>query len=200
MSTLPPLPFQQIEFEPEDPAIAGAPQNVRRLSDLAGCFADARAYQTALSAGDPVIYRVYSLTFGEGGGDLSYGFGMLLPGRVGAEYTLTKGHLHRWRDAAEVYIGLSGEGFMLLQEETTGESRLIPFGKNMVVYVPGHTAHRTINTGDEPLTYLGVYPARAGHDYGFIEERGFAQVVIEVDGRPALQEREAFLDSLKERP
>jgi glucose-6-phosphate isomerase len=195
-----PLPFQHVEFDPEDPAIAGAPQTVRRLSDLAGCFADERAYQAALSVDDPVVYRVYSLTFGERGGDLSYGFGVLLPGRVGAEYTLTKGHLHHWRDAAEVYLGLSGEGFMLLQEETSGESHLIPFGKNMVVYVPGHTAHRTINTGGDPLTYLGVYPVRAGHDYGFIEDRNFAQVVVEVDGRPALQERKAFLNSLKERP
>ena len=89
---------------------------------------------------------------------------------------------------------------MLLQAEATGESRLIALGKNEVVYVPGHTAHRTINTGSEPLTYLGVYPARAGHDYGFIKEQGFAQVVVEVDGRPALRGREAFLDSLKERP
>jgi glucose-6-phosphate isomerase len=194
------LPFQHVEFDPEDPAIAGAPQTVRRLSDLAGAFADERAYQAALRVDDPVVYRVYSLAFGERAGDLSYGFGVLLPGRVGAEYYLTKGHLHRWREAAEVYVGLSGSGCMLLQSEATGESRLIPFGRNAVVYVPGHTAHRTINTGRDPLTYLGVYPARAGHDYGFIEERGFAQVVVEVDGRPALRGRKAFLDSLKEQP
>ena len=46
----------------------------------------------------------------------------------------------------------------------------MPLTPESAVYVPGHTAHRTINTGDMPLTYLGIYPARAGHDYGVIAD------------------------------
>jgi glucose-6-phosphate isomerase len=65
------------------------------------------------------------------------------------------------------------------------------------VYVPGFTAHRTINTGSEPLTYFGVCPAEAGHDYAVIAERNFSHVVIEVNGSPALAERAAFLAGLR---
>jgi glucose-6-phosphate isomerase len=85
-----------------------------------------------------------------------------MPGKIGDEYFLTKGHLHAWRPAAEFYFGLSGEGVMLLEDEATGESRLVPLRPHHAVYVPGHTAHRTVNTGAVPLTYLGVYPARPG--------------------------------------
>ena len=60
---------------------------------------------------------------------------------------------------------------------------------NSVVYVPGHTAHRTMNTGDEPLVYLGVYPATAGHDYGVIARRNFRSIVVKRDGRPTMLPR-----------
>jgi glucose-6-phosphate isomerase len=110
---------------------------------------------------------------------------------------MTKGHYHAWRPAAEVYIGLSGEGLMLFEHETSGETRLLPFTANSVIYVPGFTAHRTLNTGDVPLSYLGIYPAAAGHDYGAIAERNFKKVVVAVDGQPTLMEREAFLEKLE---
>jgi glucose-6-phosphate isomerase len=131
-----------------------------------------------------------------GDGALHYTLARLMPGRIGAEYYMTKGHYHAWRPAAELYLGLSGVGVLLLESEATGEGRLIPLELNTVVYVPGHTAHRTINTGDVPLTYLGIYPANAGHDYEAIATRNFRQVVVAVDGRPALLERNQFLASL----
>jgi glucose-6-phosphate isomerase len=61
------------------------------------------------------------------------------------------------------------------------------------VYVPGHTAHRTINVGPSPLTYLGVYPARAGHDYLTIAQNNFQCVVLERDGKPAMIKRKDFV-------
>ena len=118
--------------------------------------------------------------------------GLIMPGKIGREYFMTKGHLHAWRPAAEFYFGLSGDGVMLLEDELTGESRLVPLRPHHAVYVPGHTAHRTINTGHAPLTYLGVYPAKAGHDYGAIAKRNFRCVVIERDGQPALIERDSI--------
>ncbi len=81
---------------------------------------------------------------------------------------------------------------MLLEEEPSGESRLVPLGKEQVVYVPGYTAHRTINTGSAPLIYLGVYPAGAGHDYGAIAERNFRKILVEQDGQPTLVDRTTF--------
>lgn len=177
-------------FDPVAGTLAGAPVVQRHLSDLHGCFADTAAFETALKAGNPLLYTVASVEPATGSGDLHYGVGRLMPGRVGAEYFMTKGHLHSWRDAAEIYIGLTGEGVMLLEDEATGESRMVELRPHGVVYVPGRTAHRTINTGSAPLTYIGVYPAKAGHDYGAIAARNFRCVVVEHNGRPAMIGRE----------
>lgn len=154
----------------------------RRLSDLRGCFADSAAYQAALARENSLVYAVSAVEPFGGDGQLHYGLGMVLPGRVGDEFYLTKGHLHAHRPAAEVYIGLRGEGAMLLEDESSGESRLVPLRAQSVVYVPGHTAHRTVNTGSEPLVYIGVYPANAGHDYASIAAKNFRQVVVERNG------------------
>ena len=59
-----------------------------------------------------------------------------------------------------------------------------------MVYVPGNTAHRTVNTGDEPLVYLAVYPASAGHDYGVIAQRNFRSFVVKRDGQPSVLPRD----------
>jgi glucose-6-phosphate isomerase len=170
--------------------IEGSPVTRRHLSDLKGVFADGLAYERQLAAGDALVYSVSSVEMAQGEGQLHYGLGTLMPGRIGREYYMTKGHYHSWRPAAEVYIGLQGEGCMLLEDDA--ESRLLPLQERTVVYVPGHTAHRTINTGDGPLIYLGVYPAAAGHDYGAIAERNFRKVVVEREGRPVMLDRAGF--------
>ena len=166
------------------------PRIERHLVDLRGCFHDAQAYDRALHRGNPLVYSVASFEPAEGPGDLHCGLGVLQPGVIGDEYFLTKGHLHTWRDAAEIYIGLSGTGAMLLEDEANGGSRMVLLQADSLVYVPGHTAHRTINTGDEPLVYLGIYAASAGHDYGAIAKRNFHSVVVRRDGRPCLLPRD----------
>lgn len=180
------------ELDLDAGSIPGAPLTCRRLRDLAGCFADAAAYAARVASEDPVVYTVASAKPATGEGQLHYGLGVVMPGQVGAEYFLTRGHLHAWREAAEVYVGLRGEGAILLESEATGEARLLPLGPGKVVYVPGRTAHRTVNTGRQPLVYLGVYPAGAGHDYAVLAERGFRHAVIERDGRPMLVERARY--------
>lgn len=172
--------------------IEGAKHTERRLSDLKGFFAGSEAYKQALQKDDPVIYRVQEISPANGEGDLHYGLGTLMPGKIGREYYLTKGHLHSWREAAEVYIGLEGSGFMLLEDEKTGESRMLSLEKNSIVYVPGYVAHRTVNCGDAPLKYIGVYPAAAGHDYGAIAKRNFHKVIAEINGKPELMDRKKF--------
>src|SRR5262249_32100664 len=158
-------------FNAETGEVPGAPTTRRYLSELRGCFADTAAYEAALAAGNPLLYTVATVEYGSGEGDLGYALGVLMPGRIGAEYYMTKGHLHAWRAAAEIYIGLKGEGVMLLEAEADGASRMLPLRPNTAVYVPGHTAHRTMNTAAEPLIYMCVYPARAGHDYAAIAAR-----------------------------
>ena len=177
------------KFDPDIGQIAGAPTTRRYLSDLAGCFLDTAAYESALLAGNPLVYSVACVEFGDGDGDLHYGLGKIMPGRVGSEYYLTKGHFHSWRKAAELYIGLTGEGVMLLEEEVSGATQLVPLRPYQIVYVPGHTAHRTINVGSVPLTYLGVYPAKAGHDYHTIAQHNFRKVLIDRNGKPVVLDR-----------
>ncbi len=176
-------------FDPLTGVIDGEPTVKRHLRDLRDCFADSASYDAALAAGDPLIYSVASVEPANGAGDLQYGLGRLMPGCIGNEYFMTKGHLHSWREAGEFYFGLSGEGVMLLENEKTGESRMVSLRPHQAVYVPGLTAHRTINVGTTPLTYLGVFPAKAGHDYSAMAERNFRCVVVERNGEPVMLER-----------
>jgi glucose-6-phosphate isomerase, archaeal len=188
--------WSSLRFDPSNAALEGQTEQVRRLSALRGSFADEAAYAAALAVGDPVLYSTSGVEESSGDGQLHYVIGSIEPGKVGAEYYMTKGHVHAWRSAAEVYIGLRGEGLMLLEDERTGECVALPLGAERVVYVPGHTAHRTINTGDERLVYWGVLSSEAGHDYGSVAERNFALVVVEVDGRPVVMPRTDYLQRL----
>lgn len=187
------LPYLK-HFDPTSAQIEGASWTERRLSQLPGCFADTGAYNATLEHEDPLVYSVSTLEPANGAGDLHIGLGKIMPGRVGSEYFLTRGHLHAWREAAEIYIGLSGEGLMLLETEG-GEARSIPLTANSIVYVPGHTAHRTVNVGSSPLTYLGIYPALAGHDYAALASNNFRQVVLELGGQAVVMNRQEWLES-----
>ena len=169
----------------------------RHLRDVYSAFADQPAANALLASGDPLLYYVTLLDDHNGAGALHYALGVLMPGKVGAEYFMTKGHFHAWRPAAEVYIGLAGQGMMLLEHEETGECTAVTLAENTVVYVPGHTAHRTVNTGSEPLVYWGILSSAAGHDYGAVGTRNFRQVIVEVNGQPVVMERAEFLAQLK---
>ena len=191
-ATLPDLDVNALlaRFDPEAGTLAGAARVERRLSDLKGIFLDEKAYAAACAQGDPLVYSVEAIEPGTGEGDLHYGVGLIQPGRIGREYFMTKGHLHRWREAAELYVGLSGKGAMLLEDEATGESRMLPLEPGMAVYVPGHTGHRTANVGDKPLSYIGVFPARAGHDYGAYAVRNFRFAIVDEGGEPRMIRRD----------
>lgn len=185
-------------FQPDGSNIYGYPVVERRLSELDKVFADPDAFaETLVAQENPRVYTVSSVAPAEGNGQLHYGLGKIMPGKVGQEYFMTRGHYHEWREAAEIYIGLSGTGYMLLETENSDDGQLIPLLPNSIVYVPGFTAHRTINTGDTPLTYLGIYPAKAGHDYGSLAQSNFRHVVVEVNGTPTLLRRTDHLAQLK---
>ncbi|MFN8491104.1 MAG: glucose-6-phosphate isomerase family protein [Caldilineaceae bacterium] len=182
-----------LAFDPQSGGIAGCNATERYLGDLANAFADGKAVQAALTLDNPLIYRATQVEDRSGEGDVHYGIAIIYPGKVGNEYHLTKGHIHAWRPAAEVYICLGGEGMMLMENERTGECLAAPLQRNHTLYVPGYMAHRTINIGSEPLVYWGILSCRAGHDYGAIGERNFRQVVVEIDGKPTVMERSDYL-------
>lgn len=192
MKSLPENLTRQIErhIDLERGTIDGIVPEAVRLSDMRHHYLDQEACEALLSREDPVVYSVASVESEGGTGDLNVGLGRIMPGQIGREYFMTKGHFHAWRDAAEIYIGLEGDGLILLEGEEDGQSRIARLAAHDIVYVAGHTAHRTLNVGPTPLTYLGIYPARAGHDYGSIAEKNFSHLVLNARGVPTLLKRE----------
>ena len=160
----------------------------RRMQDLADLFADApAARELVCTGGDPVVYEVF-LDPSEGPPheeQLLYGTTVLYPGQVAGEYFMTKGHFHEHADSPEVYLGLSGEGALLLMDEA-GETRSVPMGPGGVGYIPPGAAHRTMNTGRVPFVFFAVWPRRAGHDYERVARRGFSHRLVEQNGVPTL--------------
>ena len=159
--------------------------STRTVGELAGIFAD----EAAREAMDPgtVIYRVESFLPVEAGtdGGLFFGTSFLEPGTVGDEYFMTRGHAHIRREAAEFYWGLEGRGLLMLMDaDRAGWAEVVEPGS--VHYVPGHVAHRLVNTGSSVLAVGACWPADAGHDYDAVGPDGFALRVREVDGTPTL--------------
>ena len=158
----------------------------RRLRDMRQMYADAAAVDRILAEeGDRLIYEVYPVALPEAAGHVLYSTTIIHPGRVGDEYHMTKGHFHTRRATAEVYLGLSGEGYLVLQSDA-GAVRGVPMRAGTVAYVPPNWAHRTANTGDVPFVFFAAWPGDAGHDYGTIEQTGFARVLVAREGRPTL--------------
>lgn len=161
------------------------PSIKRRLSQMKGMYCDDGAYERLLAQGDQLIYEFYDLNISEKPGALAFGTSIVYPGKVGDEYFMTKGHYHTILDTAEVYYCISGQGYMLMENQE-GEWRAEPFKPGIAVYVPGKFAHRSVNTGTEPLITFFVFRADAGHNYGSIEETGFRKIIVERNGQPAI--------------
>jgi glucose-6-phosphate isomerase len=158
----------------------------RRLSDMRGAYLDAAEYDRIMrEEGDRMVYQVYPVALPEEPGQVLHCTTILHPGKVGDEYHMTKGHYHQLRDRAEVYLGLAGRGYLVLQlEDGTVEKVLMEPGT--AAYVPPLWAHRTCNVGDEPFIFFAAWPGDSGHDYGTIEKLGFAQLLVERGGQPTL--------------
>ena len=155
---------------------------VRRASDMRGYYADEAALESLIDhQNDPLHYEVFECEIPETKGHLRFCISKLQPGRVGDEYFMTKGHYHTIAHTAEIYLGLMGKGYML-NKLPSGECHAEPIAKNQMVYVPPYWAHRSINTGDEPLISFCVYPAEAGHNYGDIITEGLPKRVMLREG------------------
>jgi glucose-6-phosphate isomerase len=144
----------------------------RRIADMQGMFlANPNVDESA------VVYRVYAISAPETASHLQCSTTVLLPGTVGDEYFMTKGHFHEVRDRSEIYIGLAGDGRLVMATDD-GRHAVEPISRGTVAYVPGGWAHRSVNVADEPLVFFAAYVGDAGHDYRTIEERGFPVVVL----------------------
>lgn len=136
---------------------------------------------------EQLVYRVQAfqpVPEGEPGG-LFWGATFVQPGRVGAEYFMTKGHFHALRDRAEYYVTLQGEGALILMDEGR-RTCFEPMLPGTVHYIPARIAHRVANIGGDVLAFSACWPSDAGHDYRTILDGGFSARLFCVDGRPQL--------------
>jgi glucose-6-phosphate isomerase, archaeal len=158
----------------------------RRLSAMRGQFLDTAAFEAMVADDDRLLYEVYEIQRPEVEGELLNGLSIVHPGKVGEEYSMTKGHFHTVLETAEVYYCLKGEGMMVM-ETPEGEWAVEPLRPGSVLYVPPRWAHRSVNTSPtEDLVTFFVYPGNAGHDYGTIESQGFRKLVVERNSQPAI--------------
>ena len=160
---------------------------VRRASDMRGYYEDEEALERLIAEGeDPLHYEVFEDPVPEEYGHLMFCISKLQPGKVGNEFFMTKGHYHTVEQTGEVYLCLRGEGYMIMKTKD-GKSHAERMERNKMVYVPPYWAHRSVCTGNEPLTSFAVYNAEAGHNYGDIKTEGFPQRVFDRGGSVSIE-------------
>ncbi|MQA80150.1 MAG: cupin domain-containing protein [Streptosporangiales bacterium] len=151
------------------------PVATRRMSDLAGLFADRGAWERAVADGDPVVYEVASSPVPEEAGEVAQSITTIQPGDVAGELYLTKGHQHP-NPRGEIYLALAGRGGLLLFDGERTEWIELAVGE--IGYIPPRWAHRSVNVGDEPYRFLAVYPGDSGHDYQWVLDHGMGRRVV----------------------
>lgn len=150
------------------------------LGQMKGVYRDYAAFAAIVerAGAETLVYRVEENRVSSGSGALILGTSTMQPGRVGDEYALTRGHLHRVADRAEVYHCHAGHGVMLL-DTLDGRSEAVEMRPGVAVHVPGHWVHRSVNVGDKPLMTTFVYSADAGQDYDLIARAGgMSQLIV----------------------
>jgi len=157
----------------------------RKIKDLLGIFQDHKAFNEMNS--EQLVYTVQAwLPIAEGTpGGLFFGTSTLMPGKVGNEYFMTKGHFHAVSDRSEFYWGVQGEGMLILmdRDRNTWTEEIYP---GSLHYIGSVIAHRLANTGNVNLIVGACWPSDAGHDYEEIAKNGFSARLFEMGEKPRL--------------
>ena len=140
---------------------------VKRLGQLRGLFLDTAAFDSTDHAKTVYTVRWFEPVAQGTEGGLFWGTTTIEAGTVGNEFFMTRGHFHERRDRGEYYGTMSGAGVLLLMSEG-GLTTTQTMSPQSLHYIPGHTAHRVVNTGDSPLSFWACWPSDAGHDYDAI--------------------------------
>jgi glucose-6-phosphate isomerase len=144
------------------------------LGDMAASFADGTA---AAAAPERVVYRVSKRDVPLEAGELLQCVTEILPGDCAGECFMTRGHGHADSTCAEIYLGVSGTGCVLMQKG--GEFKLEPIEAGRAVYIPGGWNHRTVNVSpSDPLVFYSVWPAQSGYDYQAVGRSPFSRRVF----------------------
>jgi glucose-6-phosphate isomerase len=187
MSSVSPLPFTVSIDAATGAGRAFADHYVKYFRDVRDIFEVAAA--AASIDGDSVAYEVYSNERTKHEGALVFGTSVLMPGLIGDEFMMTRGHVHEIVDRAEVYYCLSGQGVMLMEDDA-GRTIAEPLAPGDAVYVPGRWIHRSVNTGDQPLVTLFCFASDAGQDYSIIDRSNGMAMRVVMDGAGGWRLRE----------
>jgi glucose-6-phosphate isomerase len=162
-----------------------------RIADLRGLYVDADAFdRLAAARGSDIAYEVHEFRPERvAPHELVFGTSTVQPGRVGAEFFMTRGHIHQRADRPEIYLCQSGLGVMHM-EAPDGTTQPLAMTPGVVVYVPAFWIHRSVNVGEAPLVTFFCYPADAGQDYDIIERSGGMRTLIVNDGAGGWKEAE----------
>lgn len=159
----------------------------RKLTEIAGIFQEEAAVNDFPA--NQLAYTVQSWLPVDDAtpGGLFFGVSTIMPGKVGSEFFMTKGHFHSQSDRAEFYWGVKGKGMLILMDRNrkTWAEEVTP---GSLHYIGGDIAHRLANTDDENLVVGACWPSDAGHDYEEIANNGFSARLMEVNGIPTLVE------------
>ena len=157
----------------------------RTIKDIASIFLNQESVQS-ISAETPAytVQAWYPVEDNTPAG-LFFGTSTVMPGKVGREYFMTKGHFHARSDRAEFYWGVKGKGMLILMDRNrnTWAEEIFP---GSLHYIAGETAHRLANTADDDLVVGACWPSDAGYDYEEIARNGFSARLMEVNGKPLL--------------
>src|SRR5664280_2663868 len=116
----------------------------RTLAAMKGQFLDHAAYDRMRAEEDSLLYEVYEMRRPEVAGELLQGISIVHPGKVGDEYSMTKGHFHRVLETSEIYHCLKGHGYMVM-ESPKGNWAVAELSPGTVLYVLPSWAHRSVN-------------------------------------------------------
>lgn len=107
---------------------------------MRGMHLDLETTEEIFKQGDPLVYKVYEVHVPQQEGHLMHCLSVIYPGKVGDEYYMTKGHFHTKEDTAEVYLGLEGRGYLLLQTKE-GDFHSLKMGPGTIAYISPSWAH-----------------------------------------------------------
>jgi glucose-6-phosphate isomerase, archaeal len=156
---------------------------LRKVSDLSRMFSDQSAVEEIIKTGDRLVYQIRYYPFITHNSDMALGTTMIIPGKVGNEYHMTKGHFHEANNQPEIYHCVQGEGFLQMMT-TAGEYVSVPWKPDTITHIPPQFAHRVVNVGSVPLVFIASFHVAAGHVYDLITNKGFKKIIIERDGKP----------------
>lgn len=175
----PPIEPMAIQFDAKACTLSPeGPTLVRRMSDLEGLFADHEAWQLSAQGDNPVVYTVSSSPVPEIDRELPQSITTIRPGTTSGEFWMTKGHQHP-NHQGEIYLALAGTGGLLMFDGVN--TRWLEMHPGTIGYIPPGWAHRSVNVGTDPYSFLAVYPGGAGHDYGWVLENGMGHRVYRSD-------------------